>query len=128
MKILNYWKPIIIAMIILYASITPTDNISNVNLFNIKHLDKIIHFLMYLIFTITLFASFEKHKLMKGKKQIIVILGITILYGLLMESFQYIFTTYRSPEFLDVLANTLGSLTGIFLIFVLKKSWIYKYL
>ncbi|MCB2197330.1 MAG: VanZ family protein [Bacteroidetes bacterium] len=128
MKILFYWKPIIIALLILYASITPTDNISNVNLFNIKHLDKLIHFLMYFIFSLTLYASIEKHKFLKKIVKIITILVITIFYGLLMESFQYIFTTYRSPEFFDALANTLGSVVGILLFPALQKSRLYKYL
>lgn len=128
MKILNYWKPIIIALLILYASITSTDNISKVNFFHIKHLDKILHFLMYFVFSVTLYSSFDKHKLVHKSNRILVVLVVTIFYGLLMETFQFLFTNDRSPEFLDAMANMLGSITGIYLFPLLRKSKIYKYL
>jgi len=38
--------------------------------------------------------------------------GFLILYGILIEVIQLVFTTWRSGEFADVLANSLGALAG----------------
>jgi VanZ family protein len=128
MKIKKYWKPILIGLLILYASIAPADNITKVNLFNIKHLDKLIHFFMYYIFTLTLFAALNNHSLLTKNRLILITLSTTIIYGLLMESLQYLITSDRSPEFFDALANTLGSVMAIISFPFWKKFRLYKYL
>lgn len=128
MNMIKYWKPILIALFILYASVTPADNLTKVNLFNIKHLDKIIHFLMYYVFSLTLFASILKNTQLSNIKKMIITLTITISYGLLMESLQYVLTSDRSPEFYDALANTIGSLLAIISFPYLKRFKLSKYL
>lgn len=128
MQILKYWKPAIIAVVILYASITPANNLSKVDLFNIQHIDKIIHLVLYFVLSVTLYASLQRNRYSKNSQNIVLTLFITILYGLLMESFQYLFTTDRSPEIFDALANTIGSVLGISVFPLLRKYKISKYL
>jgi VanZ family protein len=45
----------------------------------------------------------------------------SIIYGSLIEIAQGVFTTTRKADILDVLANTLGSMLAVALIFVLLQ-------
>jgi VanZ family protein len=45
-----------------------------------------------------------------------------ILYGIIIEICQGAFTTLRNPDVYDVIANTLGALTGILIIKLAYKN------
>ena len=128
MKLLRYWKPFAIGLIILYGSLTSGNKLPDVHLFNFKHFDKIVHFILYLIFTVTLYRVILLQTYRTKSINLLITVLIAVFYGLLMESFQYIFTDDRSPEFLDALANTLGSITGVIVYPVFVKLNIHKYL
>jgi VanZ family protein len=76
----------------------------------IPNKDKIVHFVFYFLFVILWFKANKNSKL--GLKKTISILFIAISYGILMEFCQKIFTTTRTADVLDALANTLGASTG----------------
>lgn len=76
--------------------------------------DKVVHFLAYFILTfIALLSSTQKHSLF-------MILAIQILIGVFVEVAQS-FTPDRTPELLDVLANSLGVLFGALVYFLFRK-------
>ena len=128
MKILNYWKPLIIAIIILYGSVTSSDDFNKITFLNIKHIDKLIHFSLYFILSISLLASLHRNTIIKTLNQKVITLIIVISYGLLMEVFQYYFTDDRSAEILDIFANTFGCIIGISTFPIVKKFNLLKYL
>lgn len=76
----------------------------------IPNKDKIVHVILYFGFVVLwiLYKSKENYT----KKTGITILFIAIGYGILMEILQY-FTATRSPDFYDVLANSLGAFLGL---------------
>lgn len=82
--------------------------------------DKYVHFAFYLVFVIVWFWSLIKTKFAKNAKNIALISAI--LYGIIMEICQGVFTTTRTPDVYDVVANTLGALTGITIINQLYKN------
>lgn len=43
------------------------------------------------------------------------VLSLTILYAIATELYQGLLPFDRTPEFLDMLANTVGTLTGVFI-------------
>ena len=91
-------------------SLLPQDQISIEQPFN----DKVAHFLTYFILTfIALLSSNQKHSLLS-------ILAIQVLIGVCMEVAQS-FIPGRTPEFLDVLANSLGVLFGALVYFLFRK-------
>jgi VanZ family protein len=61
------------------------------------------------------FREFSKGKIRKEKVFWIIPIGL-IIYGIIIEVVQGSFTSYRSAEPLDVLANTLGAVLGTLLI------------
>lgn len=82
--------------------------------------DKYVHFAFYLVFVIVWFWFLIKTKFAKNAKNIALISAI--LYGIIMEICQGVFTTTRTPDVYDVVANTLGALTGITIINQVYKN------
>lgn len=128
MQILNYWKPIIISLVIFYGSVTSGQNLNKIPIFNIPHMDKIIHMLLYFILSVTLLASFiRKNKYKKIDQKIITFVWV-VSYGLLMEVFQYYFTQTRSAEIYDSLANTAGCIFAVLFYPYINKYQLQKIL
>lgn len=82
--------------------------------------DKYVHFAFYLVFVLVWFWFLIKTKFAKNAKNIALISAI--LYGIIMEICQGVFTTTRTPDVYDVVANTLGALTGITIINQVYKN------
>ena len=82
-----------------------------------KNQDKVGHFIFYAIFSWCLIKSFSQeiflnHPILKG-------VALTHIFGVVIEIGQYFFTTDRDANFMDVLANGMGS--------VLIPTLAYKY-
>ena len=127
-KILKYWKPILIALIICYGSLASSSNLNKVNFLAFKNIDKLIHFLMYAALSLLFFIALRKNSQFKRKEQIIITLMLVISYGLIMEVFQFYFTNDRSAELMDAFANILGTLFGLLIFPIFYKLNLIKYL
>jgi VanZ family protein len=91
-----------ITIAILSLSALPKLNLG----FNIKSGDKYLHAFAY--FTLSIIWYFVlREKLQKTSIKIIVILSL-IMYGIVLEALQNGFTDYRTADFYDVIANTVG--------------------
>ncbi len=92
----------------------------------IPHLDKAVHFTFYFIGAIL--GSLFTRESTKGnvglKKTIIIVFFTMVVYGIIIEVIQLVFTPNRHGDILDVLANSLGAFSGILVIKYLfsKKS------
>ena len=86
-------------------------------------MDKVGHLGVYGIQTFLLLFGLSKLISNDAKKVVVIALIISILYGILMEAMQYTFFPYRYFEYLDIIANIIGSFTGllIFKFFNTKK-------
>lgn len=79
-------------------------------------MDKIVHFTMYFVMCSLLLFEYLRLQQKSKTKAIIAIVIFSITYGALMEIAQYELTTYRSSDYLDILANTIGAATGLSII------------
>ena len=104
---------ILIALIILYMSLTGSETFHKVPFYNIPYFDKIVHFGMYLGFMLVIIL--ENRKSIKGNLQLFLTALIPFVYGILMELLQLILTTSRSASFYDVIANSAGILASLLL-------------
>ena len=87
----------------------------------IPNKDKYVHFLFYFIF-VSLWYLFLNKKNPNSKNKIVV-LSSAIGFGILMEICQGLFTTTRTPDILDVLANSIGAIFGLlFITTILKRK------
>lgn len=86
----------------------------------IPHKDKVVHFVFYFVFTLLLNLGFREKYGMVKKAGVLAFIA-ALAYGLLVELFQGLITADRSPELLDVLANTAGSATSIIALWLFQK-------
>jgi VanZ family protein len=94
------------------------------------HLDKIVHFTFYFVACI-LGVCFLRERLktrLSLINSIILIVVFTIVYGVIIEVLQHMYTLTRQGDVYDVVANSLGSLFGAFLAYRLfNKSGRYSW-
>ena len=98
-------------LITILSLITISEELSNSFSIDVDNKDKYVHFLFYLVFVLVWFLYLVKTKYLKSVK--IIVLITALLYGIVMEICQGIFTNTRIPDVYDVLANSAGALTGI---------------
>jgi VanZ family protein len=90
----------------------------NTNAFStVKNTDKIVHFLFYFVFTLLLLKSFNN----KIKYKYLIVIGLAVSYGIIIEVLQNMFTLTRKAELFDVFANTTGVISA-----VLLNKYIFK--
>jgi VanZ family protein len=109
---------IIVALIIMYLSLTSSDTFEKVSFFNIPFLDKIVHFAMY--FVLMSVIIFENRKTLISILHLYLIALIPFFYGILMEILQSILTVSRSGSLYDVIFNSAGILISLLLWLWLK--------
>ncbi|SNR17555.1 VanZ family protein [Tenacibaculum jejuense] len=106
---------ILLTLIITYLSLA---NLKGKSIINFSSIDKVQHALAYFTLAVIWMLAFIK----KSKKKAVVILCIA--FGILMEFLQANLTSYRSFEYLDMLANTVGVLIGLLFFNRIEKNLI----
>jgi VanZ family protein len=86
--------------------------------------DKLGHFAIYAIFSILMFFGiFKTRKEMPSNSTAFIIVCLCSAYGVLMELMQLTFFTGRYFEVLDIIANIIGSIAGLFVFkFIFNKK------
>ena len=112
----NYWKSIVVAIVIFHLSTAPGSEFENIPTF--PNEDKLVHFLMYFGFAfVLLWDSFNRFgfAISRQKKiMLLLIIGLPVIWGGSMELIQAFFTTTRTGDWLDELTNTIGTIAGFF--------------
>jgi VanZ family protein len=109
---------ILVALIILYLSMTSAHTFDKVPEFNIPNFDKVVHFGMY--FGLMLMITIENRKSIQSVKQLFLIGLIPLSYGILIEFMQSAFTVTRNGSFFDAVADYAGIFVWILLCLVIK--------
>ncbi|MFM9988434.1 MAG: VanZ family protein [Flavobacterium sp.] len=106
----SFWVAIFWTFIILYLSLKTTIDTPK---FSFPNEDKIVHFTFYLGFVILWYRYllFRKSVLLNNKIALVI---ISIFFGIAIEFAQKYLTTTRQADIWDVVANSSGSLMGIF--------------
>ncbi len=97
---------IIYTLAVAYVSLTPLDKY---NLPNFNMADKIVHVLLYFFLTFVWLLAYPA--LLRTKWTYITII---IAWGILIEFLQAFVVSGRSGDVNDALANSLGSILGLF--------------
>lgn len=96
---------IVLTILIMLLSLMPSRNVPEIE---IKHLDKLVHFAMYFVLTVSYGLSFKGF----AKPELMAFAG-AFLVGVLTEVMQYKFTSSRFFDVFDIIANTAGSFFAI---------------
>lgn len=76
--------------------------------FGVSFADKIFHSFTYIILTFLWFYTLCFHFNTRIRKAILYASVISIIFGIIIELFQEVFTKTRQADLLDVIANTVG--------------------
>ena len=114
----SFYPSLIWFLIILVGSILPSSNVKEIQVS-----DKLLHFVFYAIFSFFLFLL--SHKLTLGLDSFIkkwtFVFSIGTIVGVSIEFIQYTLIPSRSGEWLDLLANSVGLITMLSSIYLLKR-------
>ncbi len=111
-KFFIYWFPIFLYCLLIfiqssYPSIERTHEL--------PYLDKVFHFVAYALLGALFLRAFKTSRI-KNNIRFILILSVLLsfLYGISDEIHQH-FVPYRSADLMDVLADMLGGLMGVYI-------------
>ncbi|MCU0457493.1 MAG: VanZ family protein [Bacteroidales bacterium] len=115
----QYYKSIIIGLLILWLSLSGSKTLVPGRMLNIPYIDKMGHFAMYAFFSAVLLLDSCRWHSSRHLRYIILL--IPLFFGALMEIMQMAFTTSRKAETLDLMANIGGVTAGIVLAHITLK-------
>lgn len=108
------WTSIIFFLCLIKSSEIPVINIVN--------LDKLVHAFFHFVFTILWFLYCKKQfKNVHSNEPLVFVFVLSVIYGIAIEIAQLLFTTTRSADVLDVVANMLGAVAGVSVIALVSK-------
>ena len=114
----SFYPSLIWFLVILVGSILPSPNVEEIEVS-----DKLLHFIFYAIFSFFLFLL--SHKLTLGLNSFIkkwtFVVTIGTIVGVGIEFIQYSLIPSRSGDWLDLLANSVGLITMLSIIYLLKR-------
>ena len=122
-----YKKTILIILLIIIASLANFENVDTTEMQKIPHLDKIVHFCMYLTLTFTfMWENYSRHKYHFILSRFIIIILLVASIGVMLEIFQATLTQTRSGNIADAAANSVGLIFGMVLFRVSKTNEFIK--
>lgn len=98
------------------------ENAKNIPVIDILHVDKIIHVIFHFVFAILWFLYFKKKfNTSNGVNLLVFTVFVSFVFGIVIELIQQYFTTTRSADILDILANVFGALLAAVLIILVNS-------
>ena len=118
-KFFRYWLPLIIYCILIFLQ-SSFPSFKTVP--ELPYTDKMLHFFAYAVLGALFFRAY---KTLKFKRNSIFLILLSILssslYGMSDELHQY-FVPCRSAEYIDILADVLGSIFGVFVFYFIIST------
>jgi VanZ family protein len=109
-------KKILLFLLVLWLVFVTTLSLVSLNSFSkvqIKGGDKYVHFIFYFVLTGLLILNLMSK--FNFRKAVFISAISAVIYGIIIEVLQGVVTTYREPEILDILFNSLGCIFAAFL-------------
>jgi VanZ family protein len=113
----NFWVFTLWLLVILYLSFTPLSGWPQPSIFQKLYIDKVVHIFMYSMLSLLLLRSLYRQNDRRELQVPAIIAALMCSGGLgvAIEFLQPVLTMFRQFEWLDMLANAAGALTGFFL-------------
>ena len=115
----QYYKSIIIGLLILWLSLSGSKTLIPGKMLNIPYIDKMGHFAMYAFFSAVLLLDSCRWRTSSHFRYVILL--IPLFFGALMEIMQMTLTTSRKAETIDLAANIGGVTAGIVIAHIALK-------
>ncbi|MGA9589129.1 MAG: VanZ family protein [Salegentibacter sp.] len=126
-----------VAKIFLFAASLYTTALTVVSLIHLGKIsigsfeptDKMMHATAYLLLVIVwkIYFVLKSSDFLNYTSNLLKIAGASLLFGMLIEVLQGTLTSYRTPDWFDILANSTGIVLAVLLLLALKKPiWSLK--
>jgi VanZ family protein len=112
---LNYWKSILWSMLICYLLFLPGNRLPKEKIFQIPHIDKLIHAALFMILEFLLLLDTKIELPGKRLRMFLLINLSMVFFAGTTEVIQYLFIPQRTGSIFDLLADLSGMAVGIFL-------------
>jgi len=112
---------ILVALLLLYLSLTNAEKFEKVQLIKIPNIDKLVHFGMY--FVLMSVIIIEHRNNLRNPFRLLLFALIPLSYGILMEILQLTLTRSRSGDIIDALFDAGGILASILLWLLIKPAF-----
>ncbi|EDM44263.1 glycine cleavage system protein H [unidentified eubacterium SCB49] len=89
-------------------------------------IDKLVHIVFNAALIFLWLLYFYKRGLYQDFKGLFIVFICAVIYGIIIEVAQEQFTTTRMADVKDVVANTIGCLSGLLLFKILKIKFLSK--
>ena len=124
-----YLPPVLWALVIFCLCSMSTNSFPTVDQWLKLVFDKLVHLIMYCVFTVLLIVSFIKQNNSYTLKQYCILFAISIaaLYGIFIELYQAYMITGRTGDYYDIIANISGSIIGLlgfYIVYGKSKNYI----
>lgn len=95
-----------------------------INIWALLSFDKAAHAFFYALLALQLIIAFKKQNTVYTLKYSAVLSAflLSFSYGVLTETLQYYMFSGRSADYLDIIANTIGSIIGTGTFYILYKQ------
>ena len=105
---------VLITLLIAYLSLMKVPRVQ----LELTHLDKLEHTLAYFVLGLSWFFSLKRKTILNK----LIVFLICVFYGILLEVLQENITTYRTGDYLDGIANSLGVCFALLIINLISKK------
>jgi VanZ family protein len=111
---------ILVALLLLYLSLTNAEKFDKIPIVNIPYIDKFVHFGMYFLMMSVIII--EHRKALRNYRNLFLFALIPLSYGILMEILQSTITMTRTGDFYDALADTAGIIVSVVLWLLIRPT------
>ncbi len=98
------------------------EKLGGVNDIELPNKDKYGHFVFYFIFTLLWYTYLNLRTNISAKRAKFISVFLAFTYGAIIEISQGLFTQGREADVMDIVFNTLGSVAGIILLWMIQKA------
>ena len=122
-----FWKSyrwvFIWSLFIFIVCIIPSNRFPSTSFIVIKHIDKYVHVLMFLVLNILSINAIKKATALAvlNNKILFISFSYSMVYGLFIEFIQHLFIKGRNADLYDILADLIGVIIGMIFVKYLYK-------
>lgn len=113
MRMVRYYLPAMgWIILILFLCTLPGSAIPKASIFDMLHMDKVVHFVLFGSTVVLLAYGYYRQKGVVSKRALLLLVLAATLYGLAIEFIQKYLVANRSFDLYDLLADGVGAATG----------------
>lgn len=113
------WRNIVWCIVIFISCVIPDIKLPSI-ITTIPYVDKIIHFGLFYVMSVFICADLRHQTNLAYSKIAVIAIVLVTSYGAITELLQHYLFIGRSGEFMDLLADILGGIVGVFIYRPLK--------